>query len=394
MSLPSDPRAAQRPTVVLSSNTAWSIANFRLGLARGLVKAGYHVVTTAPPDEHVARIEAAGLPFVPMPMNRKGRNPLEDLGLLWRYRQLLARLRPVAYLGWTIKPNVYGGMACRQLGIPSIHNIAGLGYAFAQENLLTRVARQLYRWGLGRADTIFFQNEEDRQLMLQAGIVPAERTQRLPGSGVDITQFAASAPPPLDGQPFRLLMCARLLREKGFADLVEAARLLRAQGRLIDIRLLGQFDVDNPSALSPQDVQTWVDQGWVTFLGGTDDVRPHIAAAHAVVLPSYYREGLPRILLEAASMGRPIITTDSVGCRDAIVDGQTGLLCRPQDPSDLAAQITRLLDLPEPERLAMGQRARQRVEQAFDEQIVVQQYLLALTRLLTRRNTKAMPEAH
>lgn len=384
MTLTSPPSPGNRGTVVLSSNTAWSIANFRLGVARGLQEAGFEVIAVAPPDEHVATIEAAGLRFVPMPMNRKGRNPLEDLGLLWRYRQLLADIRPVAYLGWTIKPNVYGGIACRWLSIPSIHNIAGLGYAFAQENLLTRVARQLYRWGLGGACKVFFQNEEDRQLMLDAAIVPADRTERLPGSGVDLSRFAASPLPVLEGRPLRLLMCARLLREKGFADLVAAARLLRAEGRRVDIALLGQFDTDNPSALSPAEVQAWVDQGWVSYLGGTDDVRPHIAAADAVVLPSYYREGVPRILLEAASMGRPVITTDSVGCRDAVRHGETGLLCRPQDPQDLARQIRQLAEMTTEERSRMGHLARARVEREFDERLVIRSYLDALQQLLAK----------
>jgi glycosyltransferase involved in cell wall biosynthesis len=378
-----------RPRIVLATNAAWNIANFRLGVARGLMEAGFEVVAVAPPDEHVARIEAAGVRFEPLPMNRKGMNPIEDLVLLWRMFRLLRRERPLAYLGYTIKPNVYGGIACRWLGIASIHNVAGLGFAFARESLLSRVARQLYRWGFGAARLVFFQNEEDRGLMLDAKVVDPAITDRLPGSGVDVDRFTPAPAPSGEpaARPFRAVLCARLLREKGIADYAEAARLLKAQGREVEFELLGPFDHDNPSAVAPAEVAAWEAQGLLRHVGGTNDVRPHFAAADVVVLPSYYREGVPRTLLEAASMGRPIVTTDSVGCRETVEDGVTGLLCRPQDPADLAAKIARLMDMPADERERMGLAGRERVRCKFDERIVVQRYVDAVVTILQQRET-------
>jgi glycosyltransferase involved in cell wall biosynthesis len=367
--------------IVIASNAAWNIANFRLGLAQGLMQAGYEVIAIAPPDEHVPRIEAAGVRFVPVAMNRKGTNPLEDLGLLWRMVATLRKERPLAYLGFTIKPNVYGGLACRWLRIASLHNIAGLGFAFGNETMLTRVARQLYRWGLGAAHTVFFQNDDDRQQLLDAGVVAARRTRRLPGSGVDTRRFTPQPAPAREGRPFRVLLCARLLRDKGIVEYAEAARSLLAQGCDVEFRLLGFFDHDNPAAIQPSEVAAWEAQGLLKHLGSTDDVRPHFACADAVVLPSYYREGVPRTLLEAASMGKPIVTTDWVGCRETVVDQVTGLLCRPRDAADLAAKLRQLMEMPSEHLATMGQRARERIAQEFDERIVVERYLAALAEL-------------
>jgi glycosyltransferase involved in cell wall biosynthesis len=365
----------QRPCVVLSANAAWNIANFRLGVAGALIDAGYQVIALAPPDGHVTRIEAAGVSFVPIAINRKGMNPMEDLALYREYARQLASIRPVAYLGWTIKPNIFGSAACRRLGIPAIPNIAGLGFAFGKENLLTLVVRVLYKFALARAHRVFFQNDEDLEHMVGSGIVKREVCARLPGSGVDVERFSPRPAPALDGRPFRVLMCARLLKEKGFADLADAVKLLKAGGHSIDVRLLGPFDDDNPSALRPEQIEAWVNDGLFSYLGEAQDIRPHLADVDAVVLPSYYREGLPRALLEAASMAKPVITTDSVGCRDSVVNDVTGLLCRARDPAHLADRLLTLMSMTADERLAMGARARARIVQHFDERLVAAAYL-------------------
>jgi glycosyltransferase involved in cell wall biosynthesis len=378
------PDPMSRPSsrrLFLVSNTAWSIANFRLGLARGLREAGYEPIAVAPPDEHVQRILDAGLTYLPVEMNRKGTNPVEDLALTLVLHRLMRQWQPMAYLGWTIKPNVYGGLACRQLGIPSIHNIAGLGFAFSQDSMLNRVARQLYRWGLGRAHHVFFQNTDDHRLMLDAGLIAPGIASRLPGSGVDTTHFPMTQLPQVGNRPLRLLMVARLLREKGVGELAEAVRRLRLRGLPVEVRLLGPFDTGNPAALNPEEIRAWEKEGLLLHLGCTDDVRPHLANCDAVVLPSHYREGLPRTLLEAASMGRPIITTDWVGCRDAVVDGLTGLLCKPRDPEDLARCIERLALMSASERTEMGRRGRERIEREFDEKLIINAYLATITPL-------------
>lgn len=360
--------------VVLAINSAWNIANFRAGLIRGLQADGWNVVAMAPRDEHVPRVEALGCRFVEMPMHAGGTNPWHDWQLHRRYGATLATERPDAFLGFTIKPNVWGSLAAQRLGIPVINNIAGLGTAFIRTRWLTMVARWLYRRALRRSHTVLFQNEDDRRYFIATGLVDAARSGRVPGSGVDLVHFAATPLPTARlGEPVRLLFVGRLLRDKGILELAQAARLLKAQKVPVQIALLGFLDAANRSAVSGADVAAWQADGILNYLGSTDDVRPHIAAAHAVVLPSY-REGVPRTLLEAAAMGRPLIASDAIGCRDAVDDGVNGFLARVRDAEHLAAQIRRFVELGDDARAAMGRASRAKVEREFDEKLVVDTY--------------------
>lgn len=368
--------------IIIAANTAWYLANFRLNLAKSLQDAGFEVIALAPPGPDVTRIEAAGVRFVPLPIDNKGTNPMRDLALLLRLARLLRSERPAVFLGYTVKPNVYGGMACRLLGIPSIHNIAGLGTVFISHSWLTRLVKTLYRQGLKKSDTVFFQNRDDLDLFVGLRVVRAGQAQLLPGSGIDLERFA---PVPLpecdDGAPFRFLLVARLLWDKGVGEYVEAARRLIAEGRVVECQLLGFLGADNPTAISAETVAAWEREGVVRHLGSVEDVRPQIARADCVVLPSY-REGTPRSLLEAASMGRPVITTDTVGCRDTVDDGETGYLCKPRDAADLAATMRRMMDMAPAERVTMGQRGRAKMEAKFDERIVIDRYLQAVRNLM------------
>ncbi len=361
--------------VVLAINAAWNIANFRGGLIRGLQADGWEVVAMAPRDAHVPRVEALGCRFVELPMQGSGTNPWQDLMLYRRFKAALAAERPAAFLGFTIKPNVYGSLAAHSLGIPVINNIAGLGTAFIRTNWLTAVAHLLYRLALRRSHRVLFQNEEDRSRFVEARLVQRARTQRVPGSGVDLAAFVP-VPLPAFGpaRPMRFLFIGRLLRDKGVPELAIAARALRAQGANIEVRLLGFLDVDNPSAISRAEIEAWQAEGVLEYLGSTDDVRPHIAAAHCVVLPSYYREGVPRTLLEAAAMARPLIACDSVGCRDAVDDGVNGFLVRVRDASDLSQQMLRFAALGDDQREAMARASRRKAEREFDEQFVIDAY--------------------
>lgn len=374
--------------VVLAINAAWNIANFRAGLVRGLQADGWQVVAMAPRDEHVPRVEALGCRFVEVPMRAAGTNPWHDWRLLRRYRTALAAERPDAFLGFTIKPNVWGSLAAQRLGIPVVNNIAGLGTAFVRRHWLTAVARLLYRCALRRSHAVLFQNEDDRRYFVDTGLVDAARAGRVPGSGVDLAHFA---PLPLPaGAPLRLLFVGRLLRDKGVRELAQAARLLKSRQVPVRVALLGFADTANRSAVSRAELQSWQDEGLVDWLGSADDVRPHIAAAHAVVLPSY-REGVPRSLLEAAAMGRPVIASDAVGCRDAVDDGVSGLLARVGDAADLADQIARLAAMSDAARAAMGAAGRAKVEREFDERKVIDIYCRLLRAVGTSGSRRAVP---
>lgn len=360
--------------LVLSINSAWNIANFRGGLIKGLQADGWEVVAMAPRDEHVARVEALGCRFVEIPMDSGGTHPGRDLRLYRRYKALLAIERPAAFLGYTIKPNVFGSLAAHRLGIPVINNIAGLGTAFIRTNWLTGVARLLYRTALKPSHKVLFQNEDDRRYFVSTGLIRAAQADRVPGSGVDLTAFAATALPGHDAEhPIRFLLVGRLLRDKGVIEYVEAARLLRARGIPATFELLGFLDTSNRTAISAEQLSAWEQEGVVRYLGSTDDVRPFVAQAHCVVLPSY-REGVPRTLLEAASMARPLIATDAVGCRDAVEDGINGFLVQPRSAADLAEKCARFVQLSSEARAELGRNSRAKVEREFDERLVIEKY--------------------
>jgi glycosyltransferase involved in cell wall biosynthesis len=315
---------------------------------------------------------------IPIQVERAGLNPWADLRLLAEYRRLLRRIRPAAYLGFTIKPNIYGSMASARLGIPAIPNVSGIGNAFLRRDPVQQVVTRLSRLGFRRAPVVFFQNPEDRDLFLERRIVRPDQARVLPGSGVDLDRFAP-APPHEGGVTF--LLIARLVRDKGVMEFIEAARMLRSELPDARFQLLGGEDVGHRTAIPLADLERSASEGLIEYLGPCDDVRPFIAAATAVVLPSY-REGLPRSLLEGAAMARPLIGADAPGCREVVVAGVNGYLCKVQDAASLADAMLRLARLPAAQRAAMGRAARQRVQDRFNEEFVVQAYLEVLARLV------------
>ncbi|MGZ8941570.1 MAG: glycosyltransferase family 4 protein [Methylobacter sp.] len=361
--------------VIIAANTAWSVYNFRAGLIRTLTTEGYEVVVVAPTDEYAIRLPELGCRFVPLAIDNKGTHVGRDLVLLLRFFSFLRKERPDVYIGYTIKPNIYGSVAAHILRIPVINNISGLGTVFIKENWLTNLVRWLYRAALSHSHCVFFLNDEDLELFVKAGLVAPEKVARLPGEGIDLRAFQPVPEVSENGQSFRFLLSARMLRDKGIVEYVEAARVVRKRYPNAEFNLLGFLDVQNPTAISTEQMATWVEEGIISYLGVTDDVKPYLAEADCVVLPSYYREGIPRSLLEAAAMGKPIITTDAVGCRDVVDDGVNGFLCLPKSKDDLAEKMEKMILLDHQRRFEMGKRGRQKVEREFDEKIVIGHYL-------------------
>jgi glycosyltransferase involved in cell wall biosynthesis len=376
-------RNIERPRkILICLNAAWNLVNFRAGLIRSLVAQGYEVVAVAPPDEYAPRLERLGCRYVPLPMDNKGAHPGRDMQLLWRFFRLLRRERPDVFLGYTVKPNIYGSLAAHALSIPVVNNIAGLGAVFIKDSWLTRLVRLLYRLAFARSRKVFFQNDDDRRTFVEAGLVGSGKTERVPGSGIDLQGFPRAPLFAMSGRGFRFLLIARMLWDKGVGEYVSAARLVRQRYADAEFCLLGFLDVQNPGAISGTQMNAWVAEGMVSYLGATDDVRPHIAAADCVVLPSYYGEGVPRSLLEAAAIGRPIVTTDAVGCRDVVEDGVNGFLCRMRDAADLAEKLERMIALSPEARGEMGRKGRVKVEREFDERIVIDRYLATIGEIL------------
>lgn len=364
----------RRLKVIIALNASWNLVNFRSGLIRALVAEGYEVVAVAPEDSYSSQLTPLGCRYVPLPMDNNGTSPGKDLLLLWRFYVLLKRERPDAYLGYTVKPNVYGSLAAHFLNIPVINNIAGLGAVFINSSWLTRVVQNFYRLALRRSFKVFFQNADDEALFIEKKLVPSARTDRLPGSGIDLERFSLAPLP--QGAP-RFLLIGRMLWDKGVREFVEAARMLRARGVDAEFCLLGFLDVKNPTAISRETMDEWAREGVINYLGTTDDVRVAIATAHCVVLPSY-REGTSRTLLEAAAMGRPLVTTDAAGCREVVDDGVNGYLCRIRDATHLAEKMEQIVLLGTAERAEMGRRGREKMEREFDERLVIGKYLKAV----------------
>ncbi|OGB22572.1 MAG: glycosyl transferase [Burkholderiales bacterium RIFCSPLOWO2_02_FULL_57_36] len=360
--------------IVISVNTAWNIHNFRAGLVKAMIRHGYEVMVVAPDDEYAPRLNDLGCRFIGMPMDNNGTHPGRDFSLLMRYLRVLRSVRPMAYLGYTIKPNVYGSIAAQALGIPVINNIAGLGTTFINKTFLTYLVRELYRFSLRRSRRVFFQNADDQGLFVQAGLVRQEITDRLPGSGIDLAHYLPAPPSSMRERCFRFLLISRMLKDKGIEEFVAAATIVLQRIPAIQFQLLGFVDKDNSNAISLERIRCWEKNGLIQYLGKTDDVRPYLANADCIVLPSY-REGVPRSLLEAAAMARPIIATDVVGCQDIVDDHVNGLLCQVRNAHDLAEKMMHMMRLSPEKRLDMGAAGRRKVTAQFDENIVIRKYL-------------------
>lgn len=367
---------AELPRVMVCANQAWNLVNFRAGLIGALQGAGFEVIAVAPADAPMqARLEAMGCRFVAAPIDAAGLSPWRDLKTLLALRRIVAEWRPAAWLSWTIKPNVYGSLAAAWAGVPAFPNVSGLGTAFIRRNLLTLVVKALYRWGFRRAPVVFFQNETDRAVFVEGGMVRDRQAALLPGSGIDCALWRPDNW--IRPAPRHFLMLARLVADKGVREFVAAARLVKAQWSDARFTLMGFLDVANRTAIGAEEVAQWEREGIVVYAPAVDDVRPAIAAADFVVLPSY-REGLSRVLLEAAALGRPIVATDVPGCREVVEEGVNGFLCAPRDATSLAAAMARAAAVDDADWLAMARAGRARTEQRFSLEQVVARYFAAL----------------
>ena len=385
--------AIVKKKIIIAVNSTFNLINHRVGLINGLLDQGYEVAALSPTDQFSSRLHELGCQHIPLKMERKGTNIVRDLLLFWRYRVLLKQHLPEIYLGFTAKPNIYGSLAAQSLGIPVINNISGLGTVFGAMstslvgNLLARLLRALYWFALSRSDKIFFQNKDDRREFIERGVVKAHLTDLLPGSGVDLNRFAYT---PITANSLasndnnekkntRFLLISRMLWDKGVGEYVEAARLLCRRYPQAEFCMIGFLDSQNPEAISEVQINEWIEEGIVQYLGVISDIRPEIINADCVVLPSRFREGTPRSLLEAAAMGRPIITTNTIGCRETVNDGVNGYLCIPYNSVDLSKKMERIIQLDGTQRHEMGKCGREKMEIQFDQQIVIQKYLEAIS---------------
>lgn len=364
---------------MISVNSAWNLINFRSGLIQALVANDYEVIAVAPPDKYASKLSDLGCRHIPIIIDNKGTNPFNDLLLLIRYVRLFRTEKPDVFLSYTVKPNVYGSIAASILLIPVINNIAGLGSVFNTHGLLNKFVKFLYKIALSSSKHVFFQNDDDRKLFISSKLVSKSVTDIIPGSGVNLLKFLKTPLP--NNTKVRFLLIARMLWDKGIGEYVEAARLLNHRGIDAEYCLLGFLDVQNPDAISKKSMKEMISEDNVRYLGISDNVQEEIAKADCIVLPSFYPEGTPKALLEGAAMARPIITTNTPGCKDVVDDGYNGFLCNPRDVYDLAEKMEHIVLMSHAERMKMGLLSRHKAETKFDENFVIQSYLNAIEAL-------------
>ncbi|HEX5306318.1 MAG TPA: glycosyltransferase family 4 protein [Dyella sp.] len=364
---------------VLFANTDWYLYNFRLSTALRLKRDGHEVVMLSPPGPFGARFASHGLRWVTLPMDRASLNPLREAATWWHLARLLRRERPDLLHSFTVKCAVYGALAARVARVPAVVNaVAGMGYVFTSDRAKARALRPLVklllRVTLGhRRSLLILQNPDDAAAFADARLIAPHRVRMIRSSGVDTTRFRPADPAPAAGGRLRVLLAARLLWEKGVQEFVDAAKHLRAQGREVEFVLAGTPDPGNPRSVSHADAQGWNDAGLVTWLGHVDDMPALLRSVHVMVLPSYYREGVPKSLIEAAASGLAIVTTDFPGCREVVTEhGSDGLRVPPRDALALAQRII-MLDDDRALLERLGRSARQRALSDFDERLVIQQ---------------------
>lgn len=364
--------------IVFSGNTSWSMYNFRLGLLKNLLSSGYDICVIAPEDEYTSKITEAGIKFYPVKkLNRSGINPYEDALLLKEYIQIYKKLKPTFIFHYTIKPNIYGTLAAKYCKIESISVATGLGNAFSKRGGLFYFVKFLYKLSSFFSKEVWFLNDCDKVIFEKHKIITKNNSFILPGEGVNTTVFKSSNEQ-LSQDSTHFLLIARMLYDKGVKVFVEASKLLLAKGYKINSFLLGQLDSDNPEAISLQTIQDWQKDGSVSYLGSNDKVSQFIEKANVIVLPSY-REGIPKVLLEAASMEKPIITTNVPGCKEVVDDGVNGYLCEPKDINALAEKMEAFIHLSNEEKINMGKAGRDKILRNFDENIIIDIYKKKLT---------------
>lgn len=367
--------AFHKKCIAFVSNSAWSVYNFRLDVISSLLSQGYEVIVLAPDDRYSEYLQEHGCRFVPIHFDNKTKNPFRDLSFYWQLKRLYRSYRPDFIFHYVAKPNIYGSLAASANGIPSVAVVTGLGYAFARKNWLYRLIRLLYKKGLRKAREVWFLNNEDARIFIDEKIVNIEKVKVLPGEGVNTRHFTPYRTTKGQDHGFTFLMSTRLLKSKGIGLYADAARILRKKNYDARFELIGFFEDHHPDSISREELARWEKEGLIHYGGFAKDVRPFLAQADCFVFPSFYNEGIPRCLMEAAAMELPVITTMNRGCKEVVLNNSTGYICNRHDPFDLADKMEKMINLSAEERARMGKNGRSLVLRKFSIDHVIDEYV-------------------
>ncbi|MDQ2863500.1 MAG: glycosyltransferase family 4 protein [Bacteroidota bacterium] len=363
--------------IAVIENGLFSTYTMREGLMLHLLKEGceVHILTHA--NRFLPQVEKMGLKVTDVGSGNL--NPIKVSQYIYMLRKTLKKIKPDVCLTFSIRPAIWGNLITRELKIPTITNITGVGPLFISKNIVYRTARLLYRNALAKTKKVFFQNYDDMDLFIERKFVKKEIAERIPGSGVDYKKFSPIVSGHKHNGHFIFLFIGRLIKDKGIFEYINAAKSIRKKYPNVVFNVMGPFWTQNlkNNTITQKQLQNWIDEGVIDYLGEKKDVRKYIAEADCIVLPSY-REGTANTLLEAASMEKPAITSDTTGCREIVDDNVTGFLCKVKDEIDLAKKMEKMLLLHPDERAEMGKNARLKIIKEYDKQIVIQSYVNAI----------------
>ncbi|MBI28661.1 MAG: N,N'-diacetylbacillosaminyl-diphospho-undecaprenol alpha-1,3-N-acetylgalactosaminyltransferase [Alphaproteobacteria bacterium MarineAlpha5_Bin11] len=362
--------------IIISANSSWNIYNFRFGLVSSLIKNNHEVIVLSTIDDYSKKLEEIGCKIIKISLNPNKKSPFDDSLLLINYIYLFYKLKPDIFLGFTIKPNIYGSIAANITNIKVINNISGLGTAFIENNFLQTFIKFLYKLSLRKSFRVFFQNSDDLKLFKRNNLIYSDKSYVIPGSGINLNIYKYS-PIKEHKTNTNFLFLGRFLWDKGIYELIKAIRIVKKNNNNVKFNFLGFIEKDNPRGIPENQINEWINEGLINYLGKTDDVRQHIIDSDCVLLPSY-REGMPRSLIEAAAIGRPLIASNVAGCKDLIKEDLNGYLCKVKNYQDLCNKLNNFISLPFKERLFMGKESRKIIENKFNEELIIDIYNKAI----------------
>lgn len=360
--------------ILIVANTTWNIFNFRLNIVRKLIAEGHEVIVLAPVDKYISYTEMIReVSHVPMhQMRRNSINPISDLLLLFELLRLYRKIKPDLILHYTVKCNIYGGLAARILRIPSIAVVSGVGHPMIHKGWLNTLVKSLYRMTLPWHQKVIFENEDDKALFDAAGLTHPDQSASIKGCGVNM-EFFKPIGEWRNGQGTTFSFIGRLIYDKGVREFIEAAKLIRKTYTNVQFWLVGDIDEGNPSSVSNEDLMYWIRDPYIHYHGATDNVKAFFEKSDCIVLPSYRGEGLPKVIMEAMAMERPVITTDTPGCRETVENGITGYLVAVQSADAIVKAMEDFIHLDHSARVEMGRQGRIKAMKEFDEKIIVEQ---------------------
>ena len=354
-----------KKTLIIISNLNGGLVLFRKELIQELIQ-DYNIiiVSDSSGSDRTQTLEEMGCSTIEIKVDRRGINPFADFKLFRQYNDILKKYRPALVITYTVKPNIYAGIACRLLKIPYVSNITGLGTAFEKKGILRMLVKTLYKSALKKAKTVFFENSANADLFIDEKIINQNQACVLPGAGINLNNFSYIDYPSDDGC-FIFLYIGRIMKEKGIDELLSSVEKIYSENRNVILHILGAMEDDYKSI-----IQNATEAGWLKYFGYQNDVKKYIGDAHCVVLPSWH-EGMANTNLEAAASGRPIITSDIPGCKEAVIDKYTGLLCIVKNQNDLYSKMKQMMEITWDNRRKMGIKGREHMKNVFEKNLVV-----------------------